>query len=82
MVEKKVMKLYDIWDRKNLYTRAFINRLRNSFLGRKEDSRFKVLKKVKKPRSLTDPKMDGESMSDGSLDGEPMSDVDGEPMSD
>jgi len=80
--DKKVLKLYDIWDRKNLYTRAFINRLRNSFLGRKEDSRFKVLKKVKKPQPLTDPNMDGEPMSDGSIDGEPMSDVDGEPMSD
>jgi len=80
--DKKVLKLYDIWDKKNLYTRPFIDRLRNSFLGRKEGSRFKVLKKVKKPQPLTDPNVDGEPMSDGSIDGEPMSDVDGEPMSD
>merc|ERR1719499_154387 len=31
--DKKILKLLDLWDKHNLYTRPFINRLRNSFRG-------------------------------------------------
>merc|ERR1719242_2484638 len=83
--DKKILKLCDLWDKHNFYTKPFINRLRNAFLGRKPDERgFKVLSIVKPPPApSTDPEVDGDPMSSGSdVDGDPMSDIDGEAMSD
>lgn len=69
--DKKVLKLYDLWDKNNLFTRPFISRLRNAFLGRKEDEgNFKVLVKPAAAAPTED-----------DMDGEPMSDIDGESIS-
>merc|ERR1719499_1213892 len=79
--DKKVLRLFELWSRYNFYTKPFIDRMRNSFLGRKEEDRkFKILQPIIKPKP--DPDVDGEEMSGSDVDGEPMSDIDGEAMSD
>merc|ERR1719461_2074576 len=84
--DKKVLKLFELWDKKNMYTRPFIKRLRKSFKGVEDKAAAPAKVDVKKnekekvEQKKLDPELDGEPLSDN--DGEPMSDVDGEPMSD